>query len=753
MSQSLVGQSRDILEKVIDSALDAFVLIDSDSIVIAWTRQATVMFGWSSEEAVGQSISELIIPPGLRQAHHAGMRRYLETGQHAVIGRRIEINAQHKDGRIFPVELAINVADIDGRRIFSAALRDITERRALEEQYRFTFEKAPIGIAHLTPDGKILRANPKAGDILGYSMAELADVQTDTLSHPDDREIALAPLRALQSGAEESVAYEKRFFHKSGRIVWLKISLSMLRESGPSQGTIMAVFDDITEAKLAHERAEQLAAVLEATPDFVGFANVTGQALYINRAGREMVGLPLDKSLAGVSIKEKYPPWAYEIVRKGIEHALKEGSWKGESALISASGKEIPTSQVIIAHKDRDGRPNYISTIIRDIAERYRTEQALREMDRRKDEFLAMLAHELRNPLAPIGTAAQILKLKGLDEARVGKASEVIARQVEHMTELINDLLDVSRVTRGLIEIESEPVDLGSVLADAIEQSRPLIEGQQHHLVVHPAAEPLAVRGDKTRLVQMLANLLNNAAKYTRKGGEIVLGITADADHATISVQDNGIGIPPDVLPHVFDLFTQAKRSPDRSQGGLGLGLALVKSLVELHGGTVTARSDGPGKGSEFSVRLPRLHDIPAIAGAAKERPAEREGGRKLSVMVVDDNVDAAQTLAVLIESQGHEVTVVHDARDALERARVSRPKVLLLDIGLPDMDGYELARCMRSVPGLADSLLIALTGYGQAEDLEKSKAAGFDHHLLKPADTGRLLSLLEASAAGGSRH
>lgn len=376
-----------------------------------------------------------------------------------------------------------------------------------------------------------------------------------------------------------------------------------------------------------------------------------------------------------------------------------------------------------------------------DVTHRVRAEEELRLADRRKDEFLAMLAHELRNPLAPISTAAQILKKPGIGEERVRKTSEIIARQVGHMTSLVDDLLDVSRVTRGLVTLEREPVDIKLVVHSAIEQVRPLIEARRHALTVRLASEPAFVEGDRIRLVQVVANLLNNAAKYTPQGGEIVLHVQVQDGQVGLSVADNGMGIEPALLAHVFDLFAQGERTPDRSQGGLGLGLALVKSLMELHGGSVTAHSGGSGQGSRFALSLPLLAGATAaVTPAAATAPAPV---RPLRLMLVDDNVDAAETLAALLGAEGHHVSVSHDARSALESPTVGIHNAFILDIGLPDMDGYELARRFRARPDTANAVLIALTGYGQQHDRVLSKAAGFNFHFVKPVEADDLTRVL----------
>ncbi|HEY0491448.1 MAG TPA: PAS domain-containing protein [Telluria sp.] len=372
----------------------------------------------------------------------------------------------------------------------------------------------------------------------------------------------------------------------------------------------------------------------------------------------------------------------------------------------------------------------------------------LRAANRRKDEFLAMLAHELRNPLAPIATAAELLKLTALDESRVRQTSHIIGRQVAHMTKLVDDLLDVSRVTRGLVTLQEETLLLNSLVADAVEQVHAMLETKHHHFTIDVPDDKLCVRGDRTRLIQVFSNLLNNAAKYTPADGRIALRLRAVDGYAEIGVEDNGIGIAPALLPYVFDLFTQAERSPDRSQGGLGLGLALVKSLVELHGGSVAADSAGPGKGTTFTVRLPLADALPAAAGAGAAQAPGASAGRGLQLMVVDDNQDAAQTLSLLLQAFGHRVSVSYDADEAIDMARRCAPVLLFLDIGLPDVDGYALARQLRGMPETARAMLVAVTGYGQPDDKARALAAGFDRHLVKPVKLDEVLALVDEAAA-----
>jgi len=380
-----------------------------------------------------------------------------------------------------------------------------------------------------------------------------------------------------------------------------------------------------------------------------------------------------------------------------------------------------------------------------------RQQERLEREHQRKDEFLAMLAHELRNPLAPISSAAQLLRVLFADVPRIKEVSGVISRQVAHMTHLVDDLLDVSRVTRGLVTINQTTVELGAVLREAAEQIKPVIDARKHSVTLEIAPEALPVCGDRTRLVQVAANLLNNAAKYTPDGGELHVALARQDGMAVLQVRDNGIGIGADLLPVVFDLFTQAERTPDRAQGGLGLGLALVKKLVELHGGAVEVSSAGQGQGSTFTVRLPLLAASAGTATAPAAAAARAPLG-PLRILVVDDNVDAAQTLGMLLETAGHAVTVEHSAQAALARAGEGRFDIVLLDIGLPDMSGHELAGALQQLPGCTDCALVAVSGYGQEQDRRLSHDAGFDAHLVKPVPPDLLVETIARVANSARR-
>jgi signal transduction histidine kinase len=368
----------------------------------------------------------------------------------------------------------------------------------------------------------------------------------------------------------------------------------------------------------------------------------------------------------------------------------------------------------------------------------------LAEQDQRKDEFLAMLAHELRNPLAPVKNSLQTLRVMYATDPDVGRLTEMMSRQVGQIVRLVDDLLDVSRITCGKVTLRTELIDLMSVVEQAIEEARPLIDSRRHELSLKAPRTPVVLDADPSRLAQVVGNLINNAAKYTEEGGQIWLEIRREENEAIINVRDNGVGIPAELLPRVFDLFTQSDRTLDRSQGGLGIGLTLVRRLIEMHGGTVQAFSHGLGQGSEFVVRLPALSQDSKVESTQATSPNPTPPpSTNHRILIVDDNVDAADSLAMLLELSGHQVHTAYGSEAAIAMVGSHRPRVILLDIGLPGMDGYEVARRLRQNPDFSGVTLVALTGYGQEDDRRKTRDVGFDYHLVKPVELGELTHLL----------
>jgi signal transduction histidine kinase len=371
---------------------------------------------------------------------------------------------------------------------------------------------------------------------------------------------------------------------------------------------------------------------------------------------------------------------------------------------------------------------------------------ALKDADRRKDEFLAMLAHELRNPLAPISTAVQLLRLKELSEAQRERARDVLERQVQHLVLLVDDLLDVSRITRGVITLQHERVLIGTVIARAVETARPMIDSRRHTLTLDLTDEVLAIEGDKARLVQVVGNILNNAAKFMAPGGKILLKVAREGTSVAITVKDGGIGIPSDQVPRIFDLFTQVHAKPDQIQGGLGVGLALVRRLVEMHGGTVAAHSAGPGQGTDVVVRLPLWATQAVRPEESRRDPSTLPVIGPSRILVVDDHLDAVEALSMQLQVAGHDVRTANDGVEAMTMGETFQPQVVLLDLGMPRMDGYETARSMRRRQWGSRALIIAVTGWAQPYDRQKTSEAGFDAHLVKPVSE---VELFQAIAAG----
>ncbi len=529
------------------------------------------------------------------------------------------------------------------------------------------------------------------------------------------------------------------FVNEASARTWTAEEHSLLRDVAER---IRVATQRVRAEKALRDSEAKFRTIADAMPQMVWSALADGYHDYYNQQWYEFTGVP-PGSTDGDAWNSAFHPEDQPRAWKLWRHSLATGqTYEIEYRLRHRSGHHRwVLGRALPVRNEAGAIVRWMGTCT-DIHEQRTTQEELRASSRRKDEFLAMLAHELRNPLAPISTAAHLLKKAPSHAASVERSADIISRQVRHMTDLVDDLLDVSRVTRGLVELERVPVELKAVLGNAIEQVRPLIEARGHQLTTRMASGDVYVLGDRTRLIQVMSNLLNNAAKYTPPNGALSLTLSVEA-HVEVHVADNGVGIDAQLLPHVFDLFTQGERTSDRSQGGLGLGLALVRSLVELHGGHVTVRSEGRGQGSAFTVTLARLAASAPPVPAGERRSDTAQAARPLRVMVVDDNRDAAETLGMLLESLGHDVRVAYDPSQALAAVQDGPRDVFILDIGLPGMDGYALARHLRAHPNGGAATCIALTGYGSTQDKQRGDDAGFDHYLVKPADLGTLARLL----------
>ncbi|MBD8528526.1 MULTISPECIES: PAS domain-containing protein [unclassified Massilia] len=616
---------------------------------------------------------------------------------------------------------------------------EATARQAAEERSHAILESMTDGFLALDASWRIAYANGAAERITGMERAQLfGDVFWDLFPdwHGSPQEQACRRCATGRGATRTEV-------HIGAWGGWYEINCF------PTPGGGIALYlRDESERRLAEEGVRRLAAVAEQSSDFIGIFAPDGAGLYLNRAGRAMAGLQADAEIRGVRLLDLFSDDCRAFVRNDVVPALTGGAqkWEGELRFAGREGhggdKGVPVYFKGFAVHGADGAHLGLATITRDITEQKRAEDELRriaadlsEADHRKSEFLATLAHELRNPLAPIRTGLDLLRMAPGNVSTAERVHEMMDRQLGQLIHLVDDLLDIARITRGRIELKKEQVDLRTAVAMAVESSTALIQAGKHQLQVSLPDEPLPLDADPTRLVQVLSNLLNNAAKYTPGGGRIALAAWREDGQAVVSVTDSGIGIAPEAIGSVFEMFTQVRSSLDRAQGGLGIGLSLVRRLVELHGGRVHAFSAGRGRGSTFTVRLPLRRSAGSQEDAGEAAPAQAPA-RRLRVLVVDDNVDAADSLAALLGALGHDTRMAHDGPSGLAAARAFLPDLALLDIGLPGMNGHELARAIRaSGPGsaLCDTVLVALTGWGAASDMTLSHEAGFDQHLTKP--------------------
>ncbi|MGH8217906.1 MAG: PAS domain S-box protein [Steroidobacteraceae bacterium] len=607
---------------------------------------------------------------------------------------------------------------------------------------------ASIGDAVIITDdeGRASFLNPVAESLTGWTSEEAQGEPLARVLHIVN-ERTRAPVhdlaaKVLRTGLIQGLANHSVLLSRSGREIPIDDSAAPIRlQDGRTIGVVI-VFRDITERRRSELRSAWLASIVESTDDAIVSKNLDGTITSWNpAAGRlfgysaaEIIGKPITTIIPRELHAEEH--YILQCLRRGerIDHF--------DTVRLAKDGRRIDVSLSISPIRDEDGQVVGASKIARDITDRKKLESGLREEQRLKDEFLATLGHELRNPIAPIYTAAELLSRLALQEDRAASAVGVIQRQTRQLMRLVDDLLDIARITQGRIALEQETIAFEDIVQQGIETAGPLLEEKRQRLTAVSSSLPhLFVRGDRVRLIQCVSNMVTNAAKFTQAGGEIRVTTRVDGEMALIEVGDNGCGIAPELLPRVFDLFVQGDRTLDRPQGGLGIGLAMVKQLVEMHGGSVAARSAGPDQGATFEIRIPRVDPLPAPEPVESAAPAARR-----RVIVVDDNADAADSLALLLQAVGHDAEAVHSSREALERIKSFKPEIALLDIGLPEIDGYELAKHLRAGREFSGLRLVAVTGYGRAEDRQRACAAGFDDHLVKPVDLQSLERVLAAT-------
>ena len=608
----------------------------------------------------------------------------------------------------------------------------------------------------IDPRGFVATWNAGAEHLKGYKSREIIGRHVSLFYSEQDVRAGTCELElevARRTGRSEVEGWRAR---QDGTLFWANVVVTALRDSTGELLGYGNVTRDLTERKHAETQRkvaeERFRLLVESVSDYAIFVlDPKGFVTTWNTGAQRIKGYRADE-IIGCHFSKFYPEADVAAGKCDLELevAAREGRFEDEGWRVRKDGSQFWANVVISPVRDATGSLVGFSKVTRDLTERRRSEDeraarlAAEQASKTKDEFLAMLGHELRNPLAPISSALQLLKLRG--DTRSAREYQVIERQVKQMTRLVDDLLDVSRISRGKIELKQESVDLRHVLAKAAEIAIPLFERKQQHFEVKVPQRPFVVNADESRLIQVFANLLNNAGKYTEAGGHISVVVRQLEGQIAIEVCDDGIGISSELLPRLFELFVQGYQDADRAEGGLGLGLTLVRAIVELHGGHVEARSEGLRRGSSFTVRLPSSSH--ALVADRDERlsAAFVSSPRNRKILIVDDNEDARLLLADILSSLGHDVKTAADGTSALQVLESFQPHLALLDIGLPDMDGYELAARIRGASDGAQLRIVALSGYGQAPAQAKSKEAGFDFHLVKPVALQRLLDQISAS-------
>ncbi|HEY8188081.1 MAG TPA: PAS domain S-box protein [Pyrinomonadaceae bacterium] len=756
-AQNALRRALESHEAVTSNIGEGLYTVNDQGLVTGMNPTAEKLFGWTFDELRGRKMHDVT------HYKHADGTPYpaedccglevLQEGRPLINHEDVFIR---KDGTFFDVVYSSSPIR-EGEKITGVVVvfRDNTERRQAvyalkvsEIRYRRLFEAAKDGILILDPDTRqITDANPFIAQLLGYTREEMIGKELFEIGLLKDEEASKAAFRELREN--NFIRYEDLPLEsKKGQRREVEVVANLYAEDG--QSVIQANIRDITARKQADYNLEvsesRYRRLFETAQDAILILDAnTGKIFDANPFIKELLGYSQEE-LVGKEL------WQIGFFRDKSESqaAFRKLQMQGyiryeDLPLETKQGQRIEVE--FVSNIYQVDHQQVIQCNIRDITKRSRLERqtheqadTLAELHLRKDEFLAMLSHELRNPLSAIFNALHILRLQDTENPIQQKAKIVLERQVGQLAHLIDDLLEVSRVITGKIQLHQEGLEMGGIVERAIESARPLIDQRNHELSVSLPAEPIWLQADPTRLEQVVVNLLNNAAKYTNEGGQIWLTAQQEDGEVVLRVRDTGVGIAPELLPRIFDLFTQADRTLDRSQGGLGIGLSLVQRLVELHGGTVEARSAGLGQGSEFIVRLPALS--PAGAPIPRVETA-KQPKHTLRVLVVDDNRDSADMLVMLLQIFGHEAQAAYSGQTALEAAVEYQPDVVLLDIGLPDMNGHEVAEHLRQQPQTKDIRLIAITGYGQDSDRQRSKEAGFDRHLVKPVNPQELQELL----------
>ncbi|WP_425618153.1 PAS domain S-box protein [Anatilimnocola sp. NA78] len=764
-SEHALAAQQEWLKVTLASIGDAVIATDVRGVIVFLNPVAEAITGWSSTEAVGQNLETVfqIVNETTRAKVENPVTKALRSG--TVVGLANHTVLIAKDGTESPIDdSAAPIRATSGELVGCVLVfRDVRERRADEKaiedselRYRLIGKAANDAIWDWDLETNEVIWTEGVRRVFGYAAQDIGETASWWIEniHPDDRQRISDDIHAAIDGGAEHWQDEYRYRRADGTYVAVFDRGQIVRQNGKPVRMVGSMLD-LTEQKRARaalkSAEERFAFVRKSSGVGFWYCDLPFDVLQWDEHVKSHFHLPADAHVTIDTFYERMHPADREPTRTAIELSIREQKpydvyyrtvhpVTGAEKWIRAIGRTFYSAE---------NTPIRFDGVTVDVSEQKRAEGELREVaaalsdaGHRKDEFLATLAHELRNPLAPLRNALQLMRLSYEPELQE-HARSMMERQLSQMVRLVDDLMDVSRITRGKVDLRQEIMPISVVLNNAIETSRPLIEQMGHQLKVSLPAQPILVDADMTRLAQVFSNLLNNAAKYSEQGSQIEVSVERQGDDVVIRVKDNGIGIAADQLPRIFEMFAQVDRSLERSQGGLGIGLTLVKRLVEMHGGTVQAASEGAGQGSEFIVRLPWLAEgaKPRATGGA-ELPSAKSS---LRVLIVDDNQDGANSLALMLKIIGNDTCTAYDGEEGVNAAATYRPDVILFDIGLPKLNGYEACRRIREQPWGQQPVIIAVTGWGQDEDRRRSQAAGFDHHLVKPVDPRALMQLLAA--------
>jgi PAS domain S-box-containing protein len=765
-AQARAHQRSETLQITLASIGDAVITTDLAGRVTYLNAVAESLTGWAVRDAVGRPLDEVfrIVAEGTRQPMESRATRALRDG--AVVGLANHTVLLRKQGGEVAIDDSAAPIRDEAQRVSGCVLmfRDVSaaRRKAGENADELVaarllaaiVESSDDAIVSKSLDGIIRSWNAAAERLFGYTAAEAVGRHI-SLVIPRERLAEEDHIIATLKAGRRIDHFETVRVRKDGQRIDVSLTVSPIRNDAGEVVGASKIARDIGDRKRAEAERQKFVTLVETSTDFIAMFDLQGVPLFVNRAGLELVGLAdLDEARRTPVGSFFFPEDQGRITNEFFPSVRARGQGEIEVRFRHfQTGEARWMAYKVVTLPDADGRPVAFATVSQDVTERKKLADDLRtvaadlsEANRRKTEFLAMLAHELRNPLAPIGNALRVMRQGHGDGKPSAPLLDVLDRQVGQLSRLVDDLLDLSRVTRGKIVLRRQPLALAPVVEQVVETVRALYGNMNHELTVTLPAEPVFLNADPARLAQMISNLLNNAYKFTDPGGHVSLAVTRDGGDVLIRVRDNGIGIAPEQLPQLFQMFVQADTSLERTRDGLGIGLTLVQSLVEMHGGSVTARSDGLGCGSEFTLRLPALAAMPdAAAPPPDAEPATTPDS--LDVLIVDDNLDGAETLAMLLEDAGHRPHQAHDGLEGIAAAERLRPDAVLLDIGLPKLNGFEVCRQLRAEPWGKHVTIVAMTGWGQEEDRQRSRDAGFDAHLVKPVDVDLLLKLLAAAS------